>query len=182
MEFSNHPQPALLYLVPTVVGALWITALLRGEVRKLWVYSEAKQDNGKPLLAVQKVSGFTPKSEDKEQEAPKDEDGKIQADDKEEEEEEEAKQSEAESQPNIPDDTPLQGEVVSFSIILLPLPWDTEDWVLSRKQSLRGKDGSDVGVGEENGSLEDLEEVGEEELKRLVKKRKGSDEEGGAVK
>ncbi|KAF7543798.1 hypothetical protein G7046_g9928 [Stylonectria norvegica] len=33
-------QPALLYLVPGVLGALWLTALARGEVKYMWAYTE----------------------------------------------------------------------------------------------------------------------------------------------
>lgn len=36
----NHAQPALLYLVPGVVGAAWITALFRGELKEMWIYTE----------------------------------------------------------------------------------------------------------------------------------------------
>ncbi|KXJ93909.1 signal peptide peptidase-domain-containing protein [Microdochium bolleyi] len=36
----NHAQPALLYLVPGVVSAVWLTGLARGEVREMWVYTE----------------------------------------------------------------------------------------------------------------------------------------------
>ena len=41
MHISNHPQPALLYLVPGVLGALWGTSLVRGEVSMMWNFSEA---------------------------------------------------------------------------------------------------------------------------------------------
>ncbi len=37
---SNHGQPALLYLVPGVVGALWATGWWRGEVGEMWGYTE----------------------------------------------------------------------------------------------------------------------------------------------
>ncbi|KAI5464592.1 signal peptide peptidase-domain-containing protein [Mariannaea sp. PMI_226] len=33
-------QPALLYLVPGVLGSLWLTGLLRGEVLAMWKYTE----------------------------------------------------------------------------------------------------------------------------------------------
>lgn len=36
----NHAQPALLYLVPGVVSAVWLTGLVRGEVHDMWVYTE----------------------------------------------------------------------------------------------------------------------------------------------
>ncbi|KAK5115125.1 hypothetical protein LTR62_001822 [Meristemomyces frigidus] len=40
MSVWNHAQPALLYLVPGVLGSLWLTALVRGEVDKMWNFSE----------------------------------------------------------------------------------------------------------------------------------------------
>ncbi|KAK0737466.1 signal peptide peptidase-domain-containing protein [Apiosordaria backusii] len=36
----RHGQPALLYLVPGVTGALWLTALARGELNDMWGYTE----------------------------------------------------------------------------------------------------------------------------------------------
>ncbi|KAK0730056.1 signal peptide peptidase-domain-containing protein [Lasiosphaeris hirsuta] len=36
----NHGQPALLYLVPCVTGSAWLTALLRGELKEVWAYTE----------------------------------------------------------------------------------------------------------------------------------------------
>ncbi|KAK3383529.1 signal peptide peptidase-domain-containing protein [Lasiosphaeria ovina] len=37
---SNHGQPALLYLVPGVTGSVWLTALVRGELKDIWEYTE----------------------------------------------------------------------------------------------------------------------------------------------
>ncbi|KAI8951808.1 signal peptide peptidase-domain-containing protein [Xylaria longipes] len=36
----NHAQPALLYLVPGVVAAVWATGVVRGEIREMWNYTE----------------------------------------------------------------------------------------------------------------------------------------------
>jgi minor histocompatibility antigen H13 len=36
----NHGQPALLYLVPGVTGSLWLTGLIRGEVKDMLGYTE----------------------------------------------------------------------------------------------------------------------------------------------
>jgi minor histocompatibility antigen H13 len=54
MRIWNHGQPALLYLVPAVLGSLWGTALVRGEWRVMWEYTEdgsldddAKEKEGK---------------------------------------------------------------------------------------------------------------------------------------
>lgn len=33
-------QPALLYLVPGVLGSLWLTGLVRGEIKQMWKYTE----------------------------------------------------------------------------------------------------------------------------------------------
>lgn len=44
MHFYNHPQPALLYLVPCVLGALWGTALVRRELGLMWRYTEAGEE------------------------------------------------------------------------------------------------------------------------------------------
>lgn len=41
MSIFNHAQPALLYLVPGVLVSLWGTALIRGEVKEMWEFSEA---------------------------------------------------------------------------------------------------------------------------------------------
>lgn len=40
MHVWNHAQPALLYLVPGVLGAVWGTAVVRKEVKLAWNYSE----------------------------------------------------------------------------------------------------------------------------------------------
>jgi minor histocompatibility antigen H13 len=45
LTIFKHGQPALLYLVPGVLGALWGTALVRGELKEMWNYSEAGDDD-----------------------------------------------------------------------------------------------------------------------------------------
>lgn len=40
MHVWNHAQPALLYLVPGVLGTVWGTAVVRGEVGMAWRYTE----------------------------------------------------------------------------------------------------------------------------------------------
>lgn len=49
MMIWNHAQPALLYLVPGVLGSLWLTALVRGELNLMWSYTEeiTEQDGSK---------------------------------------------------------------------------------------------------------------------------------------
>lgn len=44
MHVWGHAQPALLYLVPGVVGSLWTTALVRGELSLMWGFSEESED------------------------------------------------------------------------------------------------------------------------------------------
>lgn len=51
MMVWNHAQPALLYLVPGVLGSIWLTALVRGEIDLMWNYTEEIEDeeeSGKP--------------------------------------------------------------------------------------------------------------------------------------
>lgn len=40
MSIWQHAQPALLYLVPGVLASIWSTALVRGEVKQMWSYTE----------------------------------------------------------------------------------------------------------------------------------------------
>lgn len=40
LQIFKHGQPALLYLVPGVLGSLWGTALLRGDINLMWNYTE----------------------------------------------------------------------------------------------------------------------------------------------
>ena len=47
MQTYGHAQPALLYLVPGVLGALWTTACWRGEVRVMFNYVEGEDDDEK---------------------------------------------------------------------------------------------------------------------------------------
>lgn len=47
MQVAAHAQPALLYLVPGVLISFWGTALVRGELRILWRYSELPEDEDK---------------------------------------------------------------------------------------------------------------------------------------
>ena len=45
MQIFGHAQPALLYLVPGVLGAFWGTAFLKGDVKTLWEFSEAEEED-----------------------------------------------------------------------------------------------------------------------------------------
>lgn len=44
MHVFQHAQPALLYLVPGVLGSLWSTALVRGEIKQMWNFTEASDE------------------------------------------------------------------------------------------------------------------------------------------
>jgi len=46
----QHPQPALLYLVPGVLISLWGMALIKGDIKAMYEYTEAEEesDNDKP--------------------------------------------------------------------------------------------------------------------------------------
>ena len=47
MQLFGHAQPALLYLVPGVLGAVWGTAFFKGDIKTLWTYSEADEEEEK---------------------------------------------------------------------------------------------------------------------------------------
>lgn len=40
LSIFKQGQPALLYLVPCVVGGIWLTGFVRGETKLLWTYTE----------------------------------------------------------------------------------------------------------------------------------------------
>ena len=44
MQVYQHGQPALLYLVPGVLGSLWGMALVKGDLKAMWEYSEANEE------------------------------------------------------------------------------------------------------------------------------------------
>lgn len=46
MHYFNAAQPALLYIVPAVLGAVFIHALIRGEFQQLFDYAEEKPKDG----------------------------------------------------------------------------------------------------------------------------------------
>lgn len=48
LQVYKHAQPALLYLVPAVLGSLWGTALVRGEIGLMWRFTEG----GDPISDV----------------------------------------------------------------------------------------------------------------------------------
>lgn len=50
MHVYKHAQPALLYLVPGVLGALWGTAFLKGDSKLMWEYDEGPDDKEKKSI------------------------------------------------------------------------------------------------------------------------------------
>jgi minor histocompatibility antigen H13 len=60
MVIFNHAQPALLWLVPSVLGSLWGTAVVRGELKLMWEFTEATEEE-------------TPETGDKDKDEKKDE-------------------------------------------------------------------------------------------------------------
>jgi len=64
MNVFNHAQPALLYLVPGVLTALWGTALVRGEVGLMWEYSEDGEWGLEPLKKTDGEEAGEKKGED----------------------------------------------------------------------------------------------------------------------
>ena len=45
MQIADHAQPALLYLVPGVLGSVWLTGLVRGEIKEMWMYDETSEED-----------------------------------------------------------------------------------------------------------------------------------------
>lgn len=45
MQYAEHAQPALLYLVPGVLISLWGTAFFRGEITPMWNFSDAEEED-----------------------------------------------------------------------------------------------------------------------------------------
>ena len=100
MQIAEHAQPALLYLVPGVLGSIWGTAFVKGDLKTLWNYDES--DDGDDTWNV---------DNDKEHKV------RIKA----EKEEEEAKKDREKSKKKR-----KCRDLISFSITLPPLPDDVE--------------------------------------------------------
>jgi minor histocompatibility antigen H13 len=80
MQVAQHAQPALLYLVPGVLGSFWGTALIKGDLKTLWNYSEQpeiKDDDKKTIEDKDKKPhsemGKAPEGKEPADEAAKDE-------------------------------------------------------------------------------------------------------------
>lgn len=60
MEIFGHAQPALLYLVPGVLGFLWGTAFFNGDISLMWNYTEeTEHEDAKATPQTSGVSGST---------------------------------------------------------------------------------------------------------------------------
>ena len=56
MHVFQHGQPALLYLVPGVLISLWGTALARGELKTMWEYTEADEEETERLKSEKQAT------------------------------------------------------------------------------------------------------------------------------
>ena len=68
MQVFGHAQPALLYLVPCVLGSLWGTAFFRREVNLMWQYNEAtdEEQEGKGSGGAKGIESiFSPSRQEK---------------------------------------------------------------------------------------------------------------------
>ncbi|RDW72639.1 aspartic endopeptidase [Aspergillus mulundensis] len=45
MQIFDHPQPALLYLVPGVLISLWGTALVKGQISEMWEFTDVEEED-----------------------------------------------------------------------------------------------------------------------------------------
>lgn len=63
MQISRHAQPALLYLVPGVLISLWGVAVVKGDLKTLWKYTEVPEEDDDKTK--DKAKGQDKKIEDK---------------------------------------------------------------------------------------------------------------------
>ncbi|KAI1854351.1 hypothetical protein JX265_012520 [Neoarthrinium moseri] len=74
----KHAQPALLYLVPGVVSAVWITGAVRGELHEMWIYTEdGTLDKEDVIVEVDGSGNVLKVVEDKKEEDESKEDSKT---------------------------------------------------------------------------------------------------------
>lgn len=57
LQVFRHGQPALLYLVPGVTGSVWLTGLLRGELKDVWSYTEDGSLDTKDVVVTLDANG-----------------------------------------------------------------------------------------------------------------------------
>jgi minor histocompatibility antigen H13 len=122
MMVWNHAQPALLYLVPGVLGSLWLTALVRGELNLMWNYTEEIEEEDKTKKTPDEQKALT---DDKADESPSGEDATATA---------KAKET-TDTVKRVVSHRP-QRELFSFSI---EAPWDLKQPHSVRKASQADK-------------------------------------------
>lgn len=69
MSIWQHAQPALLYLVPGVLTSIWSTALVKGEVKQMWSYTEEVSGEAAADEAAEKDENRDSKDESKDPES-----------------------------------------------------------------------------------------------------------------
>nr|XP_036578834.1 signal peptide peptidase [Colletotrichum truncatum]KAF6786217.1 signal peptide peptidase [Colletotrichum truncatum] len=106
----NHGQPALLYLVPGVLGSLWLTGLVRGELKEMWTYTEDGSLDTRDVVVELDGNGNVVKEIKKDDEKEKEKKRKME-EEKEAEEKKLAERKEAER-----DAEKSEYSIVSFSI------------------------------------------------------------------
>ena len=156
MHIWGHAQPALLYLVPGVLGSLWLTAIARGELSFMWDFSEAieeedeqkekekgKEDGDvKPKAAPERSSFFSlsdKKAQDREDRMKKALGKHVHADSDSEDEGEEATDGTSEKRNKVKEVAGHKSnrEVFSFSI---EAPWKLKHpRTVSQKESRRAQ-------------------------------------------
>ncbi|KAK3949920.1 signal peptide peptidase-domain-containing protein [Pseudoneurospora amorphoporcata] len=57
LQVFNHGQPALLYLVPCVTGSVWLTGLVRRELKDVWGYTEDGSLDTKDVVVTLDANG-----------------------------------------------------------------------------------------------------------------------------
>lgn len=109
MQIFHHAQPALLYLVPGVLGALWGTALVKGDGKLMWEYNETADDKErKSILSPSRLEEVAAKLDPAAKEADIEDDAENNTN--------ESSSGRATSQAPIYDD--IKNELIYFSISL----------------------------------------------------------------
>lgn len=70
MHVFKHAQPALLYLVPGVLGSVWLTAAIRGEVAEMWAYTENIEEESDESMEKTKDAGEVEKAKQQTEDGP----------------------------------------------------------------------------------------------------------------
>ncbi|KAI9767080.1 MAG: hypothetical protein M1835_007085, partial [Candelina submexicana] len=121
MQLFAHAQPALLYLVPGVLISIWGTALIRGEVKEMWMFTEAEEneDKSKKTRGTEKERTSSTTNSEKEVNAAKKETSGATQD---------TKNEAAAKVTSDPESKPAQikrREIFSLTITAPPLPLST---------------------------------------------------------